>query len=449
MQNCLVLGAGVSGISAVELLLKKQMNVYIYDKDLQKLRELYENKIIDNRAKCVNRLNRKLLKNFDTIITSPGIFLSPKFVRECKLLDVNILGEIDLASMYCTAPIYAVTGTNGKTTTVNFLHQIFLLTNKKSKLLGNVGTPFCSEIENLNSRTKVVLEVSSFQLEYATHLRCKVSAILNFAPDHLDRYASFTEYKNTKSKILDCLDSSGVGLLNYDDERVRMCGESKKNTLYFSVNRLPNDVMGYYIDGKKVLLNTILGSRELFLLPQLKIKGRHNLFNLMCAIAMAHIAGVRPSQIQSVLPELTLPRHRIEFVGERDGVKFFNDSKATNIASTRVALDSFCEPTILLLGGSKKGEDFTNFLQNLPSSVREIVAFGPLGKQIFKKCKRLKVNCKYYLKLGSAFDYAKRIATCGDIVLLSPAGASYDEFKNFEERGEYFCNLVSEWIGEK
>lgn len=449
MQNCLILGAGVSGIQVTKFLLARQFNVYIHDKDKTKLRELFDAKIIDNRANPLEKINRKTLQFFDTVVVSPGVSLSKKFLRECQMLKINVLSEVDLASMFCSAPIFAVTGTNGKTTTVNFLHQIFCFVRKDSHLVGNVGTPFCSEIDKISQKSKVVLEISSFQLEHCEHLRCNACAILNFAPDHLDRYKNLDEYENTKAHLIDCVDSGGVAVLNYDDERVRARGVGLKNILYFSTSELPKGVKGYFLRDGKVMLNLQNKTKEILTLPEIKIRGQHNLSNLLCAIALAHIGKIAPNKIESALTKITLPRHRIEFAGEKGGVKFFNDSKATNIHSTRSALATFDEPIHLLLGGSDKGEKFGEFLARLPQNVVTLTAFGKMGRIIYRKAKSNGVSCKYFPRLSFAFDYVKKIAKSGDVVLLSPACASFDEFSNYEERGDCFCNLVAEWLSEK
>ena len=449
MQNCLILGAGVSGIAAAKLLIDKQKNVYIHDKDKRKLRELYDAKIIDNQVNLIEKFNRKTLQFFDTLVLSPGVKLNTKILQECRLQNIQVLSEIDLASMFCKAPIFAITGTNGKTTTVNYLHQIFVAAGKKSHLLGNVGVPFCGEVDKIDSKSKVVLEVSSFQLEHCTHLECAAAAILNFAPDHLDRYSCYDDYEDTKAHLLNCIAQNGVALLNYDDVRVRSRGLDNLNAQYFSLTKLPPDVKGYYICENKVMQNTGTRTRELIELPELNIRGDHNLSNLLCAIAMAHIAKIKPAQILSALTNLSQPRHRLEFAGEKNGVKFYNDSKATNIHSVKTAIATFSQPIHLLLGGSDKGEDFAKFLSKLPPQVLTVTAFGKMGKKIYRQAKRQKLDCAYFPKLNLAFDYAKNIAEAGDVVLLSPACASFDEFPNFEARGDTFCNLVAEWLSEK
>ncbi len=449
MHNCLILGAGMSGITATKFLLDRQFNVYIHDKDKKKLRELFDAKIIDKEANLIEKINRKTLQFFDTVIVSPGVNLSKKFLRECEALKVNVLSEVDLASMFCPATIFAVTGTNGKTTTVNFLHQILNSAGEDSHLVGNVGTPFCAELDKISPKSKVVLEISSFQLEHCEHLKCFVGAILNFAPDHLDRYESYQEYENTKAKLIDCVNEKGAVVLNYDDERVRARGEGLKNSVFFSTSELPKGIKGYFLRDGKVMLNFLTKTKEILTLPDIRIRGKHNLSNLLCAIVLAHIGKIKPEKIQLALATISLPRHRIEFAGEKNGVRFFNDSKATNIHSTCSALATFCEPIHLLLGGSDKGENFGDFLDSLPQNVVSLTAFGKTGKKIYRKAKKLKVPCKYFAKLISAFDYVKNLAKAGEVVLLSPACASFDEFLNYEERGDFFCNLVAEWLSEK
>lgn len=449
MQNCLIWGAGASGVSAVKFLLTKEKNVYIYDIDRKKTRDLFAANIIDLRVHFVKKIDAKILDIVDTIVLSPGVKISPKIERKCIQQNIQIISEIDLAGMFCPAPIYAITGTNGKTTTVNFLHQILKFGQRESWLLGNVGTPFCAKVDDLHAKSAVVLELSSFQLERCPHLKCAAVAILNLAPDHLDRYSSFDDYVSAKAKILDCVKAGGRILLNMDDERVRELGAGRENVIFFSLNSLPVDAVGYFIKNGSIYHKTLHRTQKLLDLPHLGLLGEHNLQNLLCAVALAHLAKIQPAQIAAALSGLTLPRHRLELAGQKDGVSFYDDSKATNIAATRAALACFDKKIHLLLGGSDKGEDFECFLTHLPSAVFSVTAFGAMGKKIWKICKKHNILCEYYPTLTLAFDFVKYLAHSGEVVLLSPACASFDEFSDYQARGDYFCHLVTEWMCEK
>lgn len=449
MQNCLVWGIGISGISATKLLINKGKNVYIYDKNTTKLQELFDAKIINSCAQIIKKIDSKIWSKIDTLVLSPGVKLTPKITSKCQKFGVKIISEIDLASMYCTAPILALTGTNGKTTTVTFLHHILLNSGVDSRLVGNVGNAFCDEVESLQKESVVVLELSSFQLEHCTHLKCKAVGLLNLAPDHLDRYKNFDEYVTAKTKIFNCVTAAAPLIINMDDARACASAKNCENIVYFSTKPLPSGKIGYFLSKNAVFQSTFSRVRKLFDLPPLDFIGQHNLSNLLCAIAFAHLNGISSQKIKTAISTLKLPRHRLEFAGERGGVKFFNDSKATNIHSTMGAIASFEQNIHLLLGGSDKGEDFGDFFANLPQNILSVVTFGEMGKKIFRQCQRAKRTCYNFQNLQKAFDFVKKLAKNGEIVLLSPACASFDEFDNFEARGDYFCNLVAEWVSEE
>ncbi len=450
MQNYLVLGLGVSGISASALLLDAGKKVFAFDHDKNRGTELRDAKLIDENVVIVNKLNKKLLSKIDCIVISPGFVLSEKLEKFCTTYNIPILSEVDLASIYCKSQIFGITGTNGKTTVVNFLYQIFSSAGYESAMLGNVGTTFSKMVNSLSPKTKVVLELSSFALEHCPHLRCAGVALLNVAPDHLNRYNSFSEYYHTKLKILDCVQDGGAICLNYDDEFVRLAGNTRPEAIYFSTSKLPERFDGYFIQDSVVYYQKKGEIKSLFSLDSVKFLGVHNYSNLLCAVALARSAKVSVEKIKSAVANLSLPKHRLEFVGEKDGVKFFDDSKATNIHSTNSALSSFDCPINLLLGGSDKGEDFVPFLAKMPKNVQNIVCFGKFGKKIFDIAKKLKLkNISYHTDLTSAFDFVKTVAKSGSVVLLSPACASFDEFASFVQRGEKFCQLTAEWLGEK
>ncbi len=448
-ENYLVIGLGRSGIAVANFLLNKGKIVYIYDKKEGLTKELVRMGLINEKAIIIDKLCAKTLCIVLCIVLSPGVKLNKKELKLIEKYQIKVIGELAFASHFCNAPMYAVTGTNGKTTTVNFLNQILKTAGMNTHLLGNVGTPLSSEVEKILPSDKVILEVSSFQLEYCTGLKFNCAGFINIAPDHLDRYANFNEYFKTKQKILDCVDKNGKIFLNYDDALVKNLAENRENVEFFSLEELPENKNGLYIKENKIFKNENNKVNFIADLDEFQPKGKHNLQNLLCAVGMAVSAGVAPINIQKAIPTLITPSHRIEFAGECNGVKFYNDSKATNTDSVLVALKCFTEPLWLLLGGSDKSEKFDNLIKQMPKNVVEIVAFGQTGKKIYKTCKKFKFN-KVHLSntFYDAFNFAKDKSRQGEVVLLSPACASFDEFANFEERGKYFCNLVSELNGE-
>ena len=338
--------------------------------------------------------------------------------------------------------LIGVTGTNGKTTTVNFLNQILNYAKVNNFLLGNVGTPFSQELDNITSNDKVILEVSSFQLEYAFDLKIPCTAFLNITPDHLDRYKNFDEYFQTKCKLLDF--TTQLMILNYDDPYLKNLQPNFKNIQYFSTQPLPKDYNGIYLDQNFIHLQKNKKSKPILDISNLALIGEHNIQNLMCAVLFALNEKIELSCLQSAINNLTLPKYRLEFVDSINGVDYYNDSKSTNSHSCLVATQCFKKPTWLLLGGSNKGEDFTNLIANLPSNIKTVVTFGQTGKKLFKLAKKFNLKTLNFPHLINAFDYASANAKAGEIILLSPACASFDEFANYYDRGEFFNNLVSE-----
>ena len=446
VQNFLVLGMGRSGISVAMLLTKQNKVVYAFDKDKALVKELKNAKLVPQTVINIKKLNEKALANIDCVIISPGFVLPKSLDKVIKRRGILVQSEVDFASMYCASPIFAVSGTNGKTTTATFLHQLLQSCGKEAMLLGNVGEPFSGRVLDISTKTKVVLELSSFQLEHCPNLQCDVVALLNIAPDHLDRYKDFEEYKGAKQKLFDCVKQKGHILVNFDDQNVCDMAKGRERVLYFSTKPLPINIDGFFIQDNKIFSQKNKVSKEICDLPK-NLLGEHNCSNFLCAVAMAQLSHIDLARLRDSAKNVAVPPHRIQFVGEREGVQFFNDSKATNIHAVLASTSSFLEPVVLLLGGSDKGEDFCSLFESLGHNVKTVISFGAMGKKICKAAKK----CGFYdifltKNLEQAFSYATKIAQSGQVVLLSPGCASFDEFVNFEERGEAFCDLVAEWI---
>ncbi len=436
MGYYLIWGLGISGMSAVDFLMSKTNKIKVYDDNIIKLREMEEKNLIPNCV-VIDKINPNTLADVECIVLSPTVRIGAKIKELILRLGIDVVGEFGLASRYNIAPIYAVTGTNGKTTTVNMLHTIFTQCGINSHLVGNVGIPFTSVVNTIQPVDKVVAELSSFQLENITGVKASAVAITNIAPDHMDMYGSFDEYVSAKRNIMSVEGTSRV-FLNYDDAILRDWGDERCE--YFSLNPLPNEKNGLFIQNGKVCTVEQDVIQPIMNVPN--ITGSHNLSNWLCAVSLARWAGVGDTQIEKV--HFSLPRHRQEIVKVVDGVTFVNDSKATNIHAVKSALQSFGKSRIvLMLGGKDKGEDYQGFLSTLSYNVKVIV-FGQMRHKLIKILKKLDREFFECADVYEAVAKSKQIATVGDVVLFSPGGASFDEFACFEERGDYFCELVNE-----
>ncbi len=432
----LVYGIGVSGVACVDFLLSRNEQVCVYDDDKAKLKDFFDKKLLDNKCVLLTKLDEKALVNVEKLILSPTVRLNEKLVNLTKRFNIKVFGEFEFASQFCLAPIFGVTGTNGKTTTVNFIHQMLVFNDKKSFLVGNVGTPFCEMLNKIGKTDVVIAELSNFQLEQHSNLHLQSAAITNIAPDHLDKYNSFDEYYMAKQNI--CWVASKV-FLNFDDELVRVLNKRCNEFAYFSVDNEVSD--GLFIKDLFVFYAHRGCTQKVLSIENFPFKQRHNLSNLLCAISICLEMGLSANEIEKNLSRLTLPRHRVEFVRNVEGIDYYNDSKATNIHAVMSALDCFKNRKVtLLLGGSEKHEDWTKL--SLPPCVSNVVTFGFCGKKI---AKALKKQTRVFV-CESLFDgviLAKEKAN--DVVLLSPGCASFDEFFSFEERGDYFCEIVNDF----
>ena len=436
-MNYLVYGLGVSGLACVELLLNRKENVWVFDDDKLRLSELVNKGIVNSKCRVVKKLNKDTLQSIEAIILSPTVRLN-KLNRLVNELDIKVFGEFEFASQVCKAPIFGVTGTNGKTTTVNFLHQLCCFAGEKAHLVGNVGTPLSEIVDNIHSTDVVVAELSNFQLEHSEKLKLKSAALTNIAPDHLDKYSSFEEYFLAKQNIISCV--TDCVFFNYDDKNIRKLATKCQRYQFFSTQYLPSEQNGLFIEQNDVYSKQNGHKTKVLSLDSFILKGAHNLSNLMCAISLGLNTGLSAGEIESSLGKLTLPRHRLEFVKKVNGVEYYNDSKATNIHAVNSALANFRNrQVVLLMGGSDKGEDFSKF--KLPQFVVTLITFGAMKNKI---AKQVKAACNVFRceSLADAVWMAKKLAL--DVVLLSPGCASFDEFDSYAERGEYFCELVKE-----
>ena len=437
-QIFFVLGLSRSGRSAAQFLLSRGAGVYIYDDITSERVEKTARELEEKGAKRVRKEQlSKTSEVCDVLVLSPGIPIDHPLAVAFKRNKKAVVGETEIAARYMRCPVIGVTGTNGKTTTVSMLTEILCAGGYQAKACGNVGTPmidFCTLAES----GVAVTEISSFQLETLNSLCPHIAIVLNVTEDHLNRHYNMENYVFLKAKLLKNSSEAEYAVLNYDDPTVRSFAErTKANTVFFSVRERVNGA--YFENGTLYFKDEkILSASELL------IGGLHNIQNALAAIAAAKIMGVETQFIAAALTAFKGVRHRIELVGEVDGVAYIDDSKGTNVDATVKAVGCMKRETVLLLGGKNKGYDYARLFSVLKRSpVVHAVLYGENRYELLK-CAREQAFER--VTVCNQFEFAVKIAAmiakCGQTVLLSPASASFDEFASYEERGEAFVQIV-------
>ncbi len=444
-KKTLIAGTGKSGIAAAEMVLKMGGSIILYntDPDCSEEAVMRNFKEEDKVEFICGRLLPSQIRDVDLAVISPGIPLTSEFV---KLLDKNkipVWGELELAFHAMKGKLCAITGTNGKTTTTALVGEILKTHFEDVHVVGNIGEPFSKEALDTTDESVTVCEVSSFMLETIMDFHPQVSAILNITPDHLDRHGNMANYIRCKEAITLNQTESDFCVLNYEDSVLREFGESgiKPSVLFFSSKReLFN---GIYLDGNYIVYSkegkkyTVVDTREL------NILGKHNYENAMAATAIALKAGVPLDSITKALKAFKAVEHRIEFVRERCGVKYYNDSKGTNPDAAIQALNAMPGPTILIAGGYDKHSEYDDWVKLFKGKVKHLILIGQTRDKIADCCKKYKFTEVMYAEdMDEAVKAAASYADEGDYVLLSPACASWGMFENFEVRGKVFKSCV-------
>lgn len=381
--------------------------------------------------------------NSDLIVVSPGVPLAIPPLKAAAERGVKIVSEIELASHYIQTPIIAVTGTNGKTTTVNLMADIFKASGKRFFLGGNVGTPLIEYVLNQRHEDYIIAEISSFQLEGIQGFKPHISVLLNLHHDHLDRYSSYNDYIAAKTRIFMNQSNKEYTILNADDAEIQKLSSSiNASTLYFSYGKeVPRGI--YYRDH---LLHLNNGNSQMrFTLDNLCLKGIHNLHNIMAAAIVSKLCGCPQERIQQAIENFKGLPHRLEFLKESHKIKFYNDSKATNVSSVVSALEALDPPLILIAGGKDKGGDYCPLIPLIKEKTKTLILLGEAKEKMHQA---LKSSTSTFLveTLEEAVKRAIKQASPGDTILLSPACSSFDMFKNYEERGNSFEALVNTLI---
>lgn len=443
-QKVLVAGTGISGIAAAKLLLARGGEVVLYDGN-EKLDAEKIKKNFDEDAKVsvvLGELKRTDLLGVELSIISPGISLEAPFVPVLDEAEIPIWSEIQLAYHCAKGKLAAITGTNGKTTTTALTGEIMKSVNESVFVVGNIGDPYTAHAEETTEESVTVAEVSSFQLETIMDFRPNVSAILNITPDHLDRHKTMEHYTEIKEGITRNQKEGDTCVLNYDDPVLREFGETLKiSVVYFSSRQTLKK--GYYLDDDRIVYNDGSKITEIVNTHDLKLLGRHNHENVMAAVAISTAMGVPLEKIQEVIKKFEAVEHRIEFVTERFGVKYYNDSKGTNPDAAMQAIKAMPGPTILIAGGYDKHSEFDEWIESFGGKVRYLVLIGQTRDKIADCAKKHGfTDIMYAEDLLEAVQVCASYANPGDNVLLSPACASWGQFKNYEERGQKFKEYV-------
>ena len=443
-MKVLICGMARSGVAAANLLLEEGALVTLFDsKPLEQLTETI--KQVGTGARIITgRLSDEEVMSHDMVVLSPGVPFDLPFVHKAKALKIPVIGEFELASRFCKAPILAITGTNGKTTTTAMLYEIMRAYNPLSEMVGNVGIAFSERAKNIPADAICIAEVSSFQLETIETFKPKVSAILNFGIDHLDRHGTFENYVNIKARIFENQNEADYVVLNYDNIDCRKLAEKAKAKVLW-ISRENYELEGVFLKDGTFYLNMHSEIREVLNTNALKIVGVHNYENAMAAILMAHVAGAPLNVISESLKNFSGVSHRMEYVCEIGGVTYYNDSKATNSEAAIKAIESLDKPIILIGGGSDKDDDFTSWIKSFSGKVRKFYILGQVADKLERTC--IEQGFCDYKKVDSfeeAVKCAVKEAKSGEVVLLSPACASLDMFKNYEVRGELFKKIVRE-----
>ena len=382
----------------------------------------------------------EVLTDADLVVPSPGVPPANPILREALRREIPIVSELELAFRFLATPLIAITGTNGKTTVTTLIGEILTAAGKNVFVGGNIGAPLIGYVDGPQNANWAVVEVSSFQLQWATTFRPRVAVLLNTAPDHLDYHGSFAAYRQAKEKIFACQREGDMAVLNADDASTAALGARIAGRTELFSSSVPVE-RGIFIEGERLVRRPAAGGREEYPLGMIRLPGRHNIENVMAAIIAARACDCPPEAIKTAVGRFRGIGHRIEYVEERRGVRFYDDSKGTNVAAVVRALESFSQPVVLLLGGRDKEGDFETLVPLLKQRVRAMVLFGEAAGKINQRIGGT-VPTTRAATLGEAVAAAAAIAVPGDAVLLSPGCASFDEFSGYKARGEFFQAAV-------
>ena len=440
-QRILVIGLGKTGIASVRFLMGQGAKVIVTDEKPQsELKDAVHElgSLSANLEFC--EYNTDILSRVDMIVPSPGVPPSNIILAEAVSRKIPILSEIELAYRFLKPPLIAITGTNGKTTTTTLIGHILAREGKRVFVGGNIGNPLIGYLDGKQDDDYAVVEVSSFQLQWIQSFHPFVSILLNTTCDHADYHGSFEAYRATKERIFENQKDSDLAILNADEPRSFLLEKNMAaNVQFFSTKTEVKK--GIFLSHKTLVHFTVHGDREEYPLDMIKIPGLHNIENVMASIMAARYCGCSPGNIIGTVGDFKGMPHRIEFTEEKNGVAFYDDSKGTNVGAVARAMETFSRPIILLMGGRDKEGDFGTLSPLIKSKVKELVLFGEARNKIHNLIGSV-VKTSKTITLKEAIELAHRHSSPGDVILLSPGCASFDEFSNYKERGRFFKDVV-------
>jgi UDP-N-acetylmuramoylalanine--D-glutamate ligase len=439
-KRVLVVGLGKSGVASALFLKAHGARVTVSDtKSGDELRNEIPVLLDHGITVETGGHGERTFRGQDLIVVSPGVPVDAPLLVQARALGEVVIGEIELAAQFWPGPIVAITGSNGKTTTTTLTGEILAAGGLPTLVGGNIGTPAISLAERAKPETVTVLEISSFQLETIQTFRPKIAVVLNVTPDHLDRHRTFEVYVDAKARIFENQQSGDFAVLNEDDPTcVSLAARTRAKVFWFS--RLKEVERGAWVREGNILFRDAAQQHEVMPVSEIPLKGAHNLENVLAAVCAGALMGCAPEKIRQAVRDFKAVEHRLEFVATIRVVDYYNDSKATNVDATIKALESFPANIHLILGGKDKGSDYTVLNELLRQRVKRVYTIGAAAAKIESQIKNVEVV--HAETLENALRKANAVAQPGDVVLLAPACASFDQFKSYEHRGKVFKEIV-------
>jgi UDP-N-acetylmuramoylalanine--D-glutamate ligase len=439
-KKIVVIGMGKTGIASARFLGSQGARVVAVDEKSPSQWGKKFGRIANKEWLETGAYNAGVLESASMVIPSPGVPPHNDILVAAIKLNIPVVSEIELAYRYLKVPVIAVTGTNGKTTTTSLLGEIMVRAGKKVFVGGNIGNPLIEYAETPQKDDFIVAEISSFQLQWIDKFRPFIAMLLNITCDHINYHGSFDEYRRIKARVFANQTSDDYAILNSEDrEQDKLADIIRAKVAFFS--SAAEVKRGIFLKGNALIYRNFDGGEEQYPLSMIKIPGLHNVENIMAAVLAARFCGCNRDSIIEAASNFSGLPHRIEFSGEKKGVRFYDDSKGTNVGSVVRALDTFPEPVILLLGGRDKDGDFDTLRELLIKKAKRVILFGEARDRISSLIGN-DVPSEKKTTLAEAIASAYNNAISGDVVLLSPGCASFDEFKNYKERGNFFKNVV-------
>jgi UDP-N-acetylmuramoylalanine--D-glutamate ligase len=440
-KRVLVVGLGKSGVASALFLKDRGARVTVSDtKSPDQLRDEIPLLLDHGITVETGGHGERTFRGQDLIVVSPGVPVDAAPLVQARASGEPVIGEIELAAQNLTGPIVAITGSNGKTTTTTLAGEILATGGLPVAVGGNIGTPAISLIAAATKETIFVLEISSFQLETIQTFRPKVAVILNITPDHLDRHRTFQTYVDAKARIFENQQPSDLAVLNADDPTCRTLRDRTRAQVFW-FSRKQEVQSGAYVRDGKILFRDATGQRQIMLVSEIPLKGAHNVENVLAGVCAGALMGCEPANIRKAVQGFKAVEHRLEYVATIKGVEYFNDSKATNVDATIKALESFPKNIHLILGGKDKGSDYTVLNDLLRERVKRVYTIGAAAEKIESHIKGA-AEIVHAETLENAIRRAAAVAQAGDIVLLAPACASFDQFQSYNHRGRVFKEVV-------